>query len=65
MRYLVAALIGAALATVAGYAVSTTGVSFGYWLENPLRHGGALWAAFGAAVGIGLYWLISEPPATA
>lgn len=64
MRYLVAATIGAALAVVAGYAVSTSGVSFGYWLENPFRYGGAWWAAFGAAIGVGLYWLVSEPPAT-
>lgn len=54
MRYVISAAIGAVIFVIVGYFVSGDGLSFGFWLERPLRYNVFLWALLGSAIGAGV-----------
>jgi hypothetical protein len=57
------ALIGLVAGVVVGYLVYATGsgadgaVSFGYWVDHPIRRGGLWWGLIGAAIGAAVVYV--------
>lgn len=57
-NYVIAAIVGAVALVIVGYLVHAApgdGVSFEFWIANPIRYNVLAWAALGALLGSGVY----------